>query len=180
MAASQLSDAGPGDLPVRTADRLTQHRIRNGNHIYAFQARVLAAATSRRPGHPRWTELVIYQLKNGTYMVSRIGRSQIAHDPGCNRVTSKMVPYLEAGEEARIHRVPCPECFPRVGDAMDPQTVLEASRFTALQAPDPSGLYDVLAAGSGNRIVGMTLDLITQLVASDPVFRSWWQDRTGH
>lgn len=140
---------------------------------------MLAAATSRRPGHPRWTELTVYQLKNQAYMVSRVGRSQIAHSPDCPRVTRRMVPYLEAREEARIHRVPCLECNPRVGDAMDPQTLLEPSRYTALQSPDPAGLYEVLAEGSGNRIVGMTLGVLTQLVEADPVFRSWWHSRTG-
>lgn len=126
---------------------MTIRTVRNGREILRFEAEVVAAATSQRPGVMRWSELVIYQLLSGQYVVSKIGRSVLAHRPDCLLVTDEMVTWLEAEEEAIVHRFPCLECNPDVGDRMDPQTMLETSRYTVLRARDGEELRSVLTQG---------------------------------
>lgn len=126
---------------------MTIRTVRNGKEILRFEAKVIAAATSQRPGVVRWSELVIYQLPSGPYVVSKIGRSVLAHRPDCILVNDDMVPWLEAEEEAMVHRFPCLTCNPLVGDQMDPQTMLETSRYTVLRARDEHELRSVLTQG---------------------------------
>jgi hypothetical protein len=126
---------------------VTLRTVRDGTTIFRFEAKKVAAATSQRAGAVRWSELVIYQLPSGEYVVSKIGRSLLAHLPTCRLIRPNMVTWLEAGEEGKIRRVPCLECNPEVGDKMDPQTVLESTRYTILRAKDREELRSVLAQG---------------------------------
>lgn len=126
---------------------MTLRTVRNGREILRFEAEVVAAATSQRPGVQRWSELVVYQLASGQYVISKIGRSVLAHRPDCLLVTDEMVSWLEAEEEAKVHRYPCLECLPEVGNRMDPQTMLEPSRYTVLRARDGEELRSVLTQG---------------------------------
>lgn len=90
--------------------------------------------------------------------------------------------WLEAGEEGKVRRVPCLECQPAVGDAMDPHTMLECSVHRVLQAWSPATLAQILLAGVGRRggqdprhLQGMTAEIVRQVSAADQNFRVWWQ-----
>lgn len=126
---------------------MTLRTVRNGKEILRFDAQVVASSTSQRPGAERWSELVVYQLPSGAYVISKIGRSILAHRPDCPLVSPHMVTWLEAGEEGRVHRVPCLTCQPLVGDDMDPQTILETTRYTVLRAQNREELRSVLSEG---------------------------------
>lgn len=122
--------------------------VRDGKRVLRFNAEVIGATTSKRPGAPRWSELVVYRLRPGQYLVAKVGRSTMAHLPSCRHANPRrMRPYVEAAEEGLVHRTPCPECQPECGDGMDPQTLLEPSRFTVLQAHSAESLVAVLAEG---------------------------------
>lgn len=127
--------------------------VRDSNRVMRFEADVIASATSHRPGVPRWSELVLYRLASGSYVIWKIGRSAVAHTPDCYLVKPSMPCYLEAGEEARIHRMPCLECLPEVGDGMDPQTILETTRYTVLQARDADDVRRILMRGNTSQPV---------------------------
>lgn len=60
-----------------------------------------------------------------------------------------MPAWLDAREEAKIHRTPCPECVPAVGDAMDPHTRLEPQRYTAMILPSLDDVVVLLSEGRG-------------------------------
>lgn len=121
---------------------------RDGKHVLQFTAAVIGAATSSRPGVQRWSELALYRLAPGQYLVAKVGRSTVAHRPDCRHANPRrMVTYLEAGEEGAVRRSQCPECRPNVGNDMDPHTLLEASRYTVLQAHSAEGLVDMLTEG---------------------------------
>lgn len=141
---------------------MTIRTVRNGREILRFEAKVVAAATSQRPGVERWSELVVYQLPSGQYVVSKIGRSVLAHRPECLLVSDEMVPWLEAEEEAQVHRYPCLECNPEVGNRMDPQTMLEPSRYTVLRARDGEELRQVLTQGR-EHLPGIIRKLLQEL-----------------
>lgn len=145
---------------------------------------MLASATSARPGVRRWTELVVYRVVDGTYLLSKVGRSQLAHRPDCARVNRWMVTWSTAGEEARVRRYPCPECAPEVGDRMDPHTVLETTRMTALLAQDTEQLIDVLLAGrpgqqphDPSRLSTLVTHMVEQLCVTDSAFSVNWEAR---
>lgn len=152
---------------------MTLRTVRDKDRIMRFEADVLATATSKRPGVVRWSELVVYRLPSKRYVVWKIGRSILAHRPECHRVYPDMPTWLEAGEEAQVHREPCPECLPVVGDAMDPQTVLESTRYTVLQARDPEALHRALHNRTG-RPAGIVDDVLRQLTQSDQLFADWF------
>jgi hypothetical protein len=146
--------------------------VRDKDRVLRFEAEVLATATSKRPGAVRWSELVVYRLPSQQYVISKIGRSVLAHRPDCYRVYPDMPTWLEAGEEAQVHREPCAECLPVVGSGMDPQTVLEATRYTVLQARDPENLYRALHNKRG-RTAGIVEDILQQLTVRDQLFADW-------
>jgi hypothetical protein len=93
--------------------------------------------------------MAVYRLLGGGYLLHKVGRSRVAHRETCPRVTWQMPSWLDAGAagEAQVHRWPCPECRPVVGDGMDPQTRLEATRTRALVTPDAATLVDTLVEG---------------------------------
>jgi len=134
----------------------------------------------------RWTELVAYRVVDGSYLLSKVGRSQLAHRPECDRVNRWMVTWSTAGEEARVRRVPCPECAPEVGDRMDPHTVLEATRLTALVAQDIPELTDLLLAGrpgqpahDPRRLSPLVAHMVEQLCVTADGFAAHWSTRTS-
>jgi hypothetical protein len=86
-------------------------------------------------------------LPDGSYILSKVGRSLVAHKPECERVTWKMVSWLEAKEEGKVRRVPCVNCRPVVGNEMDPHTMLEPSRYSARSAQDAQALLEMLLEG---------------------------------
>jgi hypothetical protein len=152
---------------------MTVRTVRDGARILRFDADVLATATSCRPGAPRWSELVVYRLtRSKEYVVWKVGRSLVAHRPECHRVYPEMPTWLEAGEEAQVHRVPCLECQPEVGNEMDPQTVLEATRYTVLRARDPEQLYRVLFNRT-QRPTQLVTEVIDQVRTHDDAFATW-------
>ena len=129
------------------ADALAPQVVRHGNQIVRFLGRKVCATSSERPGVQRWSELTAYVTASGTWICQRIGHSTVAHDPECPHVTRRMPSWLEAHEEATVHRTPCPECQPVVGDAMDPHTRLESQRYTILQAESAGALALMLTEG---------------------------------
>lgn len=147
---------------------------------------MLATATSERLGVRRWTELIVYRVVDGSYLLSKIGRSQLAHRPECTRVTRWMVTWSNAGEEAKVHRYPCPECAPEVGDRMDPHTVLETTRTSALIARDTDELIDLLLLGrpgdpaqDPQRLSTLVAHMVEQLCVTDQKFSVNWSLRIG-
>lgn len=152
--------------------------VRNGRRVLRFDAVVLAEATSKRPGAPRWTELTVYGMDGGTFMVAKVGRSLVAHAPECPSVSPRMPTWLDAAGfaesdgEARVHRVPCIECQPAVGDGMDPQTRLEPTRYSVLQANTPAELVTVLTrdrpAGSASQVPPLVVEVLRQVQENAP------------
>lgn len=150
--------------------------VRHGAQVLRFQGALLGAASSTRPGAARWSELTVYRLANGNYIIAKVGRSTVAHLESCRRADAdRMVRWIEAGEEGRVRRVPCPECQPEVGDRMDPLTLLETSRYTVLQAHNPEDLYQALRGtrATEGRPPVVVSEVLRQVANHDPVYAAW-------
>jgi len=150
------------------------HVVRDGRRYLKFEATVVASATSARTSAVRWTELAIYRLAGSDeWVMSKIGRSTVAHKPTCPRVNWRMISWLDAGEEGLVRRVPCVECRPAVGDRMDPHTRLEVQRYRAWVLRTPE---EVVAAVTEGRPVDslprLAFEVLTQLRA-DPLLAKY-------
>lgn len=110
--------------------------VRDGGRVLRFQGAVLGAATSQRGSTPRWSELVVYRLTDGTYLISKIGRSTVAHRPSCLRVNHRMITWgsAPAHGEDRVLRVACRDCRPDLSHGIAADTMLEVTRYRAILA----------------------------------------------
>jgi hypothetical protein len=156
----------------------------DGNVSITFHAAVLGAATTERPGAPRWTELTVYRLPlgdevdqpRGGYVVSKVGRSTVAHLPSCKRARPRqMIPVSEVPEPGE--RVPCLACLPNV-IALEPDTLLECTRCLVLQARTPADLAKVLMQGRPGdpippALTGIVEEIIRQVRLADPEFDNY-------
>jgi hypothetical protein len=158
-----------GEVGLRT--------VRDGNRPLSFQAAVLGAATSQRGSAPRWSELVVYRLTDGTYLVSKIGRSAVAHRPDCGRVNQRMISWRDAqrrrdDSEARVYRLPCPECRPKL-DPPAPDTMLEVTRYRAILARDAESAVQSLMVGDRTALMAfpkLVQNVLDQCAQVDPCF----------
>lgn len=148
-------------------------QVRNGARILRFRAAVLGAATSRRGSIPRWSELVVYKLADGSYLISKIGRSTVAHRPGCLRVNHRMVPWSRAADygEETIERVPCPDCRPDLHPPLDPDLRLEITRYRAVAAPNAETAAQSLIGDRAALLVPQLVrDVLAQCAQEDSCF----------
>lgn len=144
--------------------------IREGSRVLRFEAAVLGAVTSERPGVARWSELAVYLLCDGTYILSKVGRSTVAHTEDCDRVTWRMPHWIDApGDEQAVRRIPCTVCLPVVGRAIDPMLVVEPTRYSVRVCTDVETLVDTLAENrSRERLPRLVADLLAQVAAHVP------------
>jgi hypothetical protein len=165
-------------------------QVRDGEHDLRFHAAVLAAATTERPGAPRWTELTVYRTPvgdevdqpRGMYVVAKVGRSVVAHRPGCEKVRGRRydaIGTLTPGGGS--YPVPCLSCQPDMG-VLDPGTLLERTRHLVLQARTPADLVKVLLQGRPGAIptdappTGIVAETIRQVRLADPDFDRFCTD----
>lgn len=157
----------PGEVGLRT--------VRDGGRMLSFRAAVLGAATSKRGSTPRWSELVVYRLTDGAYLISKIGRSTVAHRPTCLRVNHRMIPWHVAvkhqtGDE-REERVPCQDCWPDLSHGIDPATMLEVTRYRAILAQDAESAARALTGDRAALLVPQLVrDILAQCAQSDVAF----------
>jgi hypothetical protein len=152
---------------------------RNGRHVLKFVGTLLGSATSARWDAARWSELAVYGLANGSYIHSKVGRSRVVHRPDCGRVDYHMTAWIDLPDDAerQAAKMPCPLCQPAIGASWDPQTMIESTRYTATVVSDPELLARLLTAGRTGKLPFLVTDVITQVCANDPVFRTYWLGR---
>lgn len=161
--------------------RVLLRQVRDGDNDLQFYAAVLGATTTERPGAPRWTELTVYRRPQedevdqprGMYVVSKVGRSVVAHLPSCkNARRHRMTPVSQTPRPGE--RVPCMTCLPNVL-ALEPTTLLEGTRYLVLQARTPADLAKVLMQGRPGdpvpvALTGIVAETIRQVRLADPDF----------
>lgn len=126
---------------------MVDHSVRAGNRVMHFTGEKIAEVSAQRPGVQRWSELVLYKTINDEFILQKIGKTTVAHDPECRMVNHRMRSWLEARDEGKIHRTPCLECNPTVGDLMDPHTRLEVQRYTVYACATFQDVVDTLTEG---------------------------------
>lgn len=154
-----------------------QHSARDGRRVLRFAGTALGSVTSRRGYAPRWSELAVYGLSNGSYIRSKVGRSTVVHSPDCGRVNHWMTAWIDLDDraESAASRTPCIECQPNLNDGMDPHLMVEATRYTATLAQNAEQLLDLLLEGKPGwpqlqlaTAPDLIRDLIRQVSGADP------------
>jgi hypothetical protein len=153
-----------GEVGLRT--------VLDGSRVMRFRAAVIGAGTSQRGSIPRWSELVVYQLEDKTYLISKIGRSIVAHHPTCLRVNHRMLSWVKAqgtGEE-HIARVRCSDCWPEL-HPIAPETMLETTRYRAIVVSTVDQAVQILTGDRGVLFMPQLIrDVLAQCAVSDSDF----------
>jgi hypothetical protein len=121
-------------------------RVPDVDKVIEFEGQLVADVTTELPDAPRWTEMDLYHLTDGTgrYVLHVVGRSVVyhRHDSECNSGTK--TPLIDVPDDAE----PCPNCHPSEGHiyvdveddrhsahvCADAQAVLVALRSTGSRA----------------------------------------------
>jgi hypothetical protein len=122
-----------------------QHTARDGRRVITFQGELVASASSANPSSKgRWTELRVYRSKGGSWIVEKVGRSTVVHEPGCERVQTEKLPrFQEAhpGHDPDDGYVFC-ECVPEVYDFTT--LLAEEDRYWASICQDVDALVEAV------------------------------------
>jgi hypothetical protein len=126
------SGNGPGVVQVRSADRVLQFA----------GALIASASTSVTHAKPRWTEMALYRVDDGTgrYVIQRVGRSRVYHRLGGPCGAGTAAPISELSDDS----VPCDRCSPPVLDVIRTmpwaKAALEQDRFVAVTCDDAAAV----------------------------------------
>jgi hypothetical protein len=160
------------------------HAVRDGARLLQFRGVVLGSATSQRGSLPRWSELVVYRLVDGNYLISKVARSTVAHRPTCLRVRRWMVRWEDAQGtgEGRVNRVPCADCWPPLQPPWDPDLRLEVTHFHAISATDAESAVLAMRSPKADTTLSVpqiVRDVLAQCAQSDPNFARYADAETA-
>ncbi len=117
-------------------------QVRDADRVLEFHGTELAYVSTETAASPRWTEMSLFHLTDGTdrYVLQTVGRSVIyhGHDSACNSGTATRA--LDLPEDAE----PCPRCRPRV---FDPDLEAVTDGDTVDLESDRYGVHVCAAAG---------------------------------
>jgi len=112
------------------------HEVIDGKRRYIFDGELLAEATSRNPTSVRWVEMQLYRAASGEYILARVGRSIVYHDPTCAVVQKSELEIAPRPENG----VQCEICVPKSG-VFCPERDLKSARVTSDPKNVVSSLY---------------------------------------
>jgi len=158
-------------------------RVRDTKEVLEFQGELVTDSSSDDRSQPRWTELVLYRLTDGTqrYVLQVIGRSTVYHAAnGCERGVP--IPLVDLADryldEACTEPIPepCEECRPLDVEAVDPgdPTVvkMEIDWYSAYECRDVEELLQRLRLTKGRSIGQFSMPallLLDRAKSVDPV-----------
>lgn len=116
------------------------YEVRDGARTLQFNGIKLGASSSYRPGKGRWIEFALYQTDSGSYVLSRIGVSNIFHVSTCEVVARYGLHELDSVDLSSV-AVPCLDCRP---SPLEPIVYPEKHRYWTLVSNDPEAVLDAL------------------------------------
>lgn len=131
-------------------------RLPDGDSHLEFAGAQIAHVSQAEPGKPRWVELTLYSVNDGTgrYVLHRVGRSTVYHRDGSRCRRGAPVPARDLPTEA----VPCTTCRPPVRDiaiAAGGTIQLESDHYGAAVCDDPRDVINKLRMpGDGGSMIG--------------------------
>lgn len=124
---------------------MQEYQVRDRNRMIIFHGILLAEATSKREPFPsRWTELRLYNTVGDAYVLEKVGRSMVTHDPCCLTIR-KDLPRFQSeypGEDPDDEKFDYHDCVPDEYDFTE--LLVEADRYWALHTYDPVSVMNAL------------------------------------
>lgn len=116
------------------------YKVRSGERVLEFDGTKLATSSSQRPDSVRWVDFNLYITAGGSYILERIGQSDVFHTLACKVVERSKLKYDP--NDTLLHRhVECQTCLP---DADYDTVVIEKPRYFALVTESPKAVLDAL------------------------------------
>lgn len=138
-----MTDHAPAAQPSQPTPPPTQRYVVPDQYdVVEFDGwRLAHARTDADPREPRWTELTVYRTVAGQYVVQKVGKSLVFHDPrgACNRGVA--TDHQDLPDDA----VPCPRCLagPDALDGAD-EVDLELDRNAVVVCARPQDVAPAL------------------------------------
>lgn len=105
-----------------------------------FQGQLLGSSSSKRYDSARWIEFAIYKTEKGTYVLTRVGVSNIFHSLTCPLVKRYGLHELPS-DSVSPNAVPCEECHPSTAE---PFLFPETYRYWTMTSDEPEAILEAL------------------------------------
>ena len=147
---------------------IEDHQVRDGSRLITFNGWLLGHVSSQRPEVPRWTELSLFKTKGGSYVLEKVGKSVVLHEPGCPRIIGNIPRFQEAhpGDDPDVGYT-YDDC---VGDTYDITTLLaEEDRYWATIAEDPNQIVTALyrSRDGARHLPRVSVELLKKVAEKD-------------
>ena len=149
---------------------MTQFEVRDGSRIFAFDGEMLGSVSSHRPSSPRWSEYKLYKTVGGMYILEKIGRSIVVHQPGCPRIVEALNRFesMHPGRDPEDGWWFCESCVH--GGQYDLTALLvESDRNWAIVSEQADQVVDALyrKKAGAKSLPRLSLDLLDQVARVD-------------
>jgi len=116
------------------------YEVKDGTRTLRFSGELLGESSSHRFGSGRWIEFRLYRTDKGTYILSRVGVSNIFHSSTCPLVSRYGLHEMDV-ERLPPGAVPCEDCTP---GRTNPLVFPEQYRYWTLVSEDPEAIINAL------------------------------------
>ena len=116
------------------------YEVKDGSRTLRFSGELLGKSSSRRPDSGRWIEFHLYKTDKGSYILSRVGVSNIFHSSVCPLVGRYGLHETDA-QHLTDDAVPCEECRP---SPAEPLVYPEEYRYWTLISDEPEAILSAL------------------------------------
>jgi hypothetical protein len=155
----------------------TNWSVRDGARIVTFDGVCLAEISSARSGVARWTDMALYLTNSGKYVMTKVGRSKVLHEPGCSAIKGKLNLFMDEFPDGDPERDGF-EFHTCVGESyyMD-NLLVEQTRYWVFIGDSAQALVDSLYRNSdGMRFIPrMNIMLIEEAMLKDNAIAEAYQ-----
>lgn len=116
------------------------YEVKDGARTLRFSGELLGQSSSRRADSGRWIEFHLYRTDKGSYILSRVGVSNIYHSSVCSLV-SRYGLHEKSIDDLNVEAVPCSECCPNI---IEPLIFPEEYRYWTLISEEPEAILNAL------------------------------------
>ena len=117
-----------------------RYQVKSGQQTLEFDGEKLATSSSQKPDSVRWVDFNLYITDAGTYVLERIGQTDVFHTMACKVVEKNKLKYDPKDPLLKRH-VECEICLP---DADYDTVVIEKPRYFALVTDSPAAVINAL------------------------------------
>ncbi len=154
------------------------HEVQDGKRTLKFDGALLAYSTSYRPGSNRWVEFGLYKTSGGSYVLSRVGMTNLYHVTDCDVAKRNGLPPTPRAA-MREGSTPCEFCFPQRTDSE--MVAAELPRYWAQVSDNAEAVVDVhykYDEAGARYLTGVATRLLEEASDLDPDIESAYRVET--